>query len=47
MFKDYPNFTEAQRISEQYKDYPIVSWQKMFKEIYDTLKEYPSSTDYE
>lgn len=40
MYQDYPNFTTAQTISEKYQNYPIATWNKMFKEIYDTLKEY-------
>lgn len=42
MYQDYPNFTVAQTISEKYQNYPIVTWHKMFKEIFDTLKEYHS-----
>ncbi len=40
MYQDYPNFTTAQTISEKYQNYPIATWNKMFKEIFDTLKEY-------
>ena len=42
MYKGYPTFTHARSIAAQYLDYPVKSWQKMFKEIVDTLKEYDS-----
>ena len=42
MYKGYPTFTHARSIAAKYLDYPVKSWQKMFKEIVDTLKEYDS-----
>lgn len=38
MYKGYPTFSKARKISEKYLNYPVKSWQKMFKEIVDTLK---------
>lgn len=38
MYQDYPNFNSAQAISEKYQNYPVSTWNKMFKEIFDTLK---------
>jgi hypothetical protein len=31
MYPDYPNFTVAHTISEKYQNYPMFTWQKMFK----------------
>ena len=42
MYKGYPSFGQARSIAARYLDYPVKSWQKMFKEIVDTLKEYDS-----
>jgi hypothetical protein len=42
MYKGYPTFAQARKIAEKYVNYPVKSWQKMFKEIADTLKEYDS-----
>jgi hypothetical protein len=40
MYQDYPNFSVAQTVSEKYLGYPIMTWNKMFREVFDTLKEY-------
>lgn len=45
MYQDYPNFTVAQQISDKYKDYPIATWEKMFREISDTLRDYRQDVD--
>lgn len=42
MYKGYPSFSQARKIVEKYADYPVVSWQNMFKEIANTLREYDS-----
>jgi hypothetical protein len=42
MYKGYPNFTKARKIVGKYRKYPVQSWQKLFKSIDDTLKEYDS-----
>ena len=42
MYKGYPSFSQARSIAAKYLDYPVKSWQKMFKEIVDTLREYDS-----
>jgi hypothetical protein len=38
MYKGYPTFAKARKIAQNYVDYSVKSWQKMFKEIADTLK---------
>lgn len=42
MYKGYPSFSKARKVAEKYVNYPVKSWQKMFKEIVDTLKDYDS-----
>lgn len=42
MYKGYPSFTRARKLSEKYIEYPIPTWQKIFKDIFNTLKEYDS-----
>lgn len=42
MYKGYPSFTKARKISEKYLEYPVPTWQKIFREIANTLKEYDS-----
>jgi len=31
MYKGYPTFAQARKIAEKYVNYPVKSWQKMFK----------------
>ena len=38
MYKGYPTFAKARKIAQKYVDYSVVTWQKMFKEIVNTLK---------
>jgi len=33
----YPHFEEAKKITKQYLNYPVMKWQKLFKEVYETL----------
>lgn len=42
MYKGYPTFSKARKVSVKYVEYPVKSWHKMFKEISDTLKQYDS-----
>jgi hypothetical protein len=42
MYKGYPSFTKARKIVGKYLKYPVQSWQKLFKSIDSTLKEYDS-----
>lgn len=42
MYKGYPSFTRARKLSEKYIEFPIPTWQKIFKDIFNTLKEYDS-----
>ncbi len=40
MYKGYPNFSKARKIVQNYLNYSVSSWKKMFKDIHDTLKDY-------
>jgi hypothetical protein len=42
MYRGYPSFAKARKIVGCYLEYPVQSWQKAFKSIADTLKEYDS-----
>lgn len=42
MYKGYPSFSKARKISQNYVDYPVKSWKKLFTEIAETLKSYDS-----
>ena len=44
MYEDYPNFSKARKLTQQYVDYPVIGWRNLFKEIHDTLKDYDSTT---
>ena len=40
-------FKIAKDVSKEYADYPILSWQILFKEIVDQLEEYSEGVDYD
>lgn len=31
MYKGYPTFAKARKLALKYVDYPVATWQKMFK----------------
>jgi hypothetical protein len=45
MYTGYPNFKTARELSEKYKDYPVPTWRKLFKEVYDLLNAH-DATEY-
>jgi hypothetical protein len=42
MYRGYPLFAHARKVSTSYLGHPVKSWQKAFKSIADTLKQYDS-----
>ena len=44
MYEDYPTFSKARKISQEYIEYPVLGWRNLFKDICDTLKDYDSTT---
>lgn len=47
MYKGYPNFNKARKISQKYLDYPVETWRKLFAQIAQTLKDYDSDEFFE
>ena len=43
----YPEFKYAREISEKYKDIPLKTWNEMFTEIRDQLKEYDGEENFD
>ena len=43
----YPEFKQARKISEKYKDIPLKTWNEMFTEIRDQLKEYDGEENFD
>lgn len=46
MYTGYPNFATARDISSKYVNYPVTTWQKLFKEV-DSLLNTHDATIYE
>lgn len=43
MYLGYPNFATARALAEKYKNYPIITWRKMFTEVFNLLQAHDES----
>lgn len=47
MVTGYPNFVAARELSDKYKEYPVLTWRKLFREVYDLLNSHDSADYFE
>lgn len=47
MITGYPNFVMARELSAKYKDYPVLTWKKLFSEVYELLNKHDEADYFE